>query len=88
MTMQERTALLTPCAVTSPNFLEFAHRDRSRVIQQKREDHKDFAHRDRSRVIPQIQLRLILYFFIAAYFKTVYTNSPTTIIGSEAMIVY
>ena len=27
-------------------------------------------------------------FFIAAYFKTVYTNSPTTIIGSEAMIVY
>ena len=29
--MQERTALLTPCAVTSPNFLEFAHRDRSEV---------------------------------------------------------
>ena len=28
-----------------------------------------------------------LLFFIAAYFKTVYTNSPTTIIGSEAMIV-
>ena len=27
-------------------------------------------------------------FFIAAYFKTVYTNSPTTIIGSEAKIVY